>query len=101
MKEKNRNVILLCIVILVLLISSCNTFRTKSKPDIAESNILYATLYNYYSAEYKALALQAYNLASERIKSIRKADPENDSLAVVLDLDETVLDNSPYQAILI
>jgi 5'-nucleotidase (lipoprotein e(P4) family) len=86
---------------LVISAFSCDTFRTRTKPDIPENEILFSTLYNYYSAEYKALALQAFNLAAERIIQIREKNPENDSLAVVLDLDETVLDNSPYQAKLI
>lgn len=87
--------------LLILTFPFCETSRTKAKPDIPQSEILYATLYNYYSAEYKALALQAYNIASERILQIRRDNPYHDSLAIILDLDETVLDNSPYQAKLI
>lgn len=50
------------------------------------------------SAEYKALAYQAFNLAKEIYDNI----PDNISNpAVVVDLDETILDNSSYQASLI
>jgi len=47
------------------------------------------------AAETEALYIQGYNLASERIRSY---DPEQETLppAVVLDIDETVLDNSPF-----
>lgn len=51
------------------------------------------------SAEYKALCIQAYHLAQSNVdqrvaelSSIESAKP----LAIVMDLDETVLDNSPY-----
>ncbi len=48
------------------------------------------------SAEYRASALQAYRLAAERTReAARGAAPG--SWAVILDADETVLDNSQYQ----
>lgn len=48
------------------------------------------------SAEYRALARQAYEAAEERLPELaRGLAPQ--SWAVVLDADETVLDNSEYQ----
>ncbi|MBU1368359.1 MAG: 5'-nucleotidase, lipoprotein e(P4) family [Bacteroidetes bacterium] len=58
---------------------------------------LYATLYQQQAAEYKALCYQAFNIAAERLDS-RLQSPTDNLLAVVVDIDETVLDNSPYQA---
>lgn len=56
-----------------------------------------STLWVQNAAEYKALCLQAYNAASSQLKnSTRKSSDQKQ--AVILDLDETVLDNSPYQA---
>lgn len=55
-----------------------------------------ATNYVQNAAEYRALCHQAYNLAEYRLKEIMENPPENP--AVVLDIDETVLNNSPYQA---
>jgi 5'-nucleotidase (lipoprotein e(P4) family) len=63
------------------------------------------TLYMQKAAEYRALAYQAYNLARLRLdedlkskpKGIAKADRKKPR-AVMLDIDETVLDNSPSQA---
>ena len=66
------------------------------------------------SVEYKALAEQTYRAAADRLHAALK-EPHWDALvpeergnpaaglkpAVVLDVDETVLDNSPYQARLI
>jgi 5'-nucleotidase (lipoprotein e(P4) family) len=48
------------------------------------------------SAEYRALTRQTYALAAERLPELtRGAAPQ--SWAVILDADETVLDNSEYQ----
>jgi 5'-nucleotidase (lipoprotein e(P4) family) len=61
-------------------------------------------LWTQTSAEYRALAYQAFDLAKLRLdqllakqKSVRAAKP----MAVVVDVDETVLDNSRFQAELI
>jgi 5'-nucleotidase (lipoprotein e(P4) family) len=48
------------------------------------------------SAEYRALARQAFRVASERLPALSRDLPRN-SWAVILDADETVLDNSEYQ----
>jgi predicted secreted acid phosphatase len=63
-------------------------------------NNLHTVLFNATSAEYYALTTQAYKLARhatiERLNEGTFTNP-----AIVFDLDETVLDNSPYQAWLI
>ncbi|WP_223151797.1 5'-nucleotidase, lipoprotein e(P4) family [Chitinophaga qingshengii] len=55
----------------------------------------WAALWQQRSGEYKALCLQAYQLAAWRLDQIL-AQPHHQPLAVVTDIDETVLDNSPY-----
>jgi 5'-nucleotidase (lipoprotein e(P4) family) len=64
------------------------------------------TLYMQKAAEYRALAYQAYNLArwqldadldKKNIKKLAKAERKRPR-AVMIDIDETVLDNSPAQA---
>jgi 5'-nucleotidase (lipoprotein e(P4) family) len=52
-----------------------------------------ALQYQYISGEVEALQYQAYNVAAERIESIAKDYKGNKPMAVVLDLDETVLNN--------
>lgn len=52
-----------------------------------------ALQYQYVSGEVEALQYQAYNLATEKIKSIAKDYKGNKPMAVILDLDETVLNN--------
>jgi acid phosphatase len=54
------------------------------------------------AAEYRACCYQAYNLATRRLRE-RHAEARGDGmpLAVVMDLDETVLDNAGFQAMLL
>ncbi|MFZ2754411.1 MAG: 5'-nucleotidase, lipoprotein e(P4) family [Lysobacteraceae bacterium] len=75
---------------------------------------LNAVLWVQRSVEYRATAETVYRAASDRLDAALK-DPDWDALvpderatparglppAIVLDLDETVLDNSPYQARLV
>src|SRR5688500_2408589 len=65
-----------------------------------------AILYMQKSAEYRALAYQAFNLArwqldadldKKNVKRLPKAERKRPR-AIVVDIDETVLDNSPAQA---
>jgi len=58
---------------------------------------VWAALYQQRAAEYRALCFQAYNIAKERIdEAVKKHNGK--PLAVVTDIDETLLDNSPYDA---
>ena len=65
-----------------------------------------ATLYMQKAAEYRALAYQAYNIArwqfdadfdKKNVKKLPKAEQKKPR-ALMVDIDETVLDNSPAQA---
>jgi acid phosphatase len=62
---------------------------------------LYANLYMQTSAEYRAVCIQTYALAAERLQQ-KLAVPRLDGNppAVVMDLDETVLDNGGYESFL-
>ena len=68
-----------------------------------------AVLYMQKAAEYRALTYQAFNLArmsldadfeKKNLRNLPKAERKR-ARAVVVDVDETILDNSPYQAFLI
>jgi len=48
------------------------------------------------SAEYRALARQAYRAASDRLPELSRG-LDAKSWAVIMDADETMLDNSEYQ----
>lgn len=72
------------------------------KPEDPPYRGLDANLYMQTSAEYRACCLQAYNLATYRLKekaaAARAADPDA-KLAVIMDLDETVVDNAGFEAL--
>ena len=58
-------------------------------------------LFHQTAAEYRALSYQAYNLARLRLDLDLQQNKRNrTSRAVIVDADETVIDNSPYQATL-
>jgi 5'-nucleotidase (lipoprotein e(P4) family) len=80
---------------------------TQTVPATADNEYqVAAVLYQQHAAEYRALAFQAFNLAKFRLdedfdkKHLKKLSKEEreKSRAVVVDIDETVLDNSPSQA---
>lgn len=68
------------------------------KQVVNNDSLLLATLYQQKSAEVEALCYQAYNIAALRLNQILENNPYKKPLAVVVDVDETVLDNSPFEA---
>jgi len=66
-------------------------------PKIHSSQALLATSWFQNASEVKALQYQAFNAATTNLKKVLKAK-RGESIAVVLDIDETVLDNSPHSA---
>ncbi|HVZ25196.1 MAG TPA: 5'-nucleotidase, lipoprotein e(P4) family [Sediminibacterium sp.] len=57
---------------------------------------LFTAAYEQKAAEYQALCLQAYNIARLRLDQDLKKGASAKPRAVVTDIDETILDNSPY-----
>ena len=73
------------------------TQEKKDKVNLPSQNLMAVTWYQT-SAEAKALYTQGYNAAKKSLEEKIKNKAKGEKLAVVLDLDETVLDNSPIQA---
>lgn len=81
-----------------------------SLPDVKHDN-LNAVMWSQTAAEFDALALQAFNQAARSVAA-GKADPSlnaldpaerttlpaNAPLAIITDIDETILDSSPFNA---
>jgi len=76
-----------------------SAFAQSDKPitSIANNGKVWTSLYQQRAAEYKALCFQAYNIAKLRL-DIAVKQHHNKPYAVVTDIDETLLDNSPYDA---
>lgn len=72
------------------------------RPEAPPGRSLDANLYMQTSAEYRACCLQAFALARLRLERIVADAAEPPArLAVILDLDETVVDNSAFQSMMI
>ena len=96
MKLKDLLFICILVTLAVLIITSCKPIANNSESQETDSvdALIMATLFNNMAAEYQALCHQAYNIATYRIDQF-KEDTLN---AIVLDIDETVMNNSPFQA---
>ena len=96
--------ILLSISILVGGCSSkLHTEKSDSKlsevPIPTQEHSIQAVLWQQRAAEYRALCLQAYNAARYSLdEMLASANKNGKPLAIVTDLDETVIDNSPFNA---
>ena len=76
---------------------SCTATKNNShsyKPIDREGKI-WSALFHQKAAEYDALCYQAFNIAKLRINEAVQM-PHVKPLAIITDIDETILDNSPY-----
>ena len=88
----------------IALLTACgnNTPAPVITPDSStkkgDAEVVMPILYQQQAAEYRALCLQAYNIARERVNQYKNTKTDKDSLAIITDLDETALDNSANEA---
>jgi 5'-nucleotidase (lipoprotein e(P4) family) len=78
---------------------SCKTQKnttSKNSTPLVTQGPLWGAVWQQKASEYKALCFQAYNTAKMRLDILLK-EQHNKPLALVTDIDETILDNSPYQ----
>ena len=68
--------------------------------DLNEQLVM-STLWMQTSAEYRALCYQTFNLAKMNLDMFIGAHTGSKKVAVIVDADETVIDNSAYEAFLI
>ena len=100
----NKKLLSLVAAVTVLTMTGCSNFSEKKDEKVmltydqlsARENMM-ATNWYQTSGEVRALYIQGYNIATERLKAHLKS-PHKKPYSIVLDLDETVVDNSPYQA---
>jgi len=62
-----------------------------------QDHMILSVLWFQRSSEMRALFIQGYNIASERVINAVRQPGTGRPMAVVTDLDEAMLDNSPYQ----
>lgn len=80
------------IIICLILIFGCSTNKNSKKD--------HSMYWHKNSAEYKALCLQAYNIARKNI-DLELSKKHEKPLAIIADLDETIFNNTPYNEMLI
>jgi 5'-nucleotidase (lipoprotein e(P4) family) len=84
------------ILLAMVLLQGCVT-NTKRSSNVQE-HLLASTLWIQNAGEAKALYFQAYNIARLRLDEDLRTNKSKTKRAIVVDADETVVDNSPYQA---
>lgn len=93
--------------IIAIVFSACQPERTDDNSSPTNSlqspseHLVMATLWFQQSAENRALYYQTYNLAKILIDQKLANTTDTTGKAVVVDIDETLLDNSPYEVMLI
>lgn len=95
-------------IALLLILSACGGSKNETTATNVEvdksplsEQLMMSTLWMQKSAEAKYLQRQAFKLAEEKMKANTLSDKSGRSLAIIVDLDETILDNSPYEARLV
>ncbi|MEP6615399.1 MAG: 5'-nucleotidase, lipoprotein e(P4) family [Ginsengibacter sp.] len=86
---------------LLVTIISCTTSHLPSPVQVSQSSNLitdgklYTAVFQQRAAEYRALCFQAFNIARLRLDEALQ-NKTGRPMAVITDIDETILDNSPY-----
>ena len=68
---------------------------TQTLQNISFNGKVFSALWQQNAGEFRALCYQAYNFAQIRVDENLK-NPSSKPLAIITDIDETFLDNSPY-----
>ncbi len=86
------------LTIIIGSLSGCDQHKMESVDMANNDYLLMSTLYHQKAAENKALSYQAFNIAKLRLDNELRMGRLTKTLAIVVDIDETVLDNSPFEA---
>jgi 5'-nucleotidase (lipoprotein e(P4) family) len=95
-KIKAKFSLIVMVLVAVGLMAGC-AYTTK---DLNEQSVM-AINWVQTSAEFRALSYQSYNLARMNLDSFLASYSGSKPVAISVDIDETVTDNSAYQAFLI
>lgn len=103
---KSASTFLCSLVFVCLLLTGCTSSQptTAQNPDVTAAprlsdHTLQAVLWQQTSAEYVALSYQAFNFAKIRLDEFLEAkNGKGNKPAIITDIDETVLDNTPSSA---
>ncbi|OFX52632.1 MAG: 5'-nucleotidase, lipoprotein e(P4) family [Bacteroidetes bacterium GWA2_30_7] len=100
-----RHLFIISIISIFLFSCNCSTDETKSinsdslsitKKSVYE-HLTMATLWYQKSAEMRAMYYQCYNWSKRLLDEKLKNNKDSRKKAVIVDIDETLLDNSPFE----
>lgn len=84
--------------IIAINISSCNDNKHVNKSTVEnQDQLILSVLWYQKSAEMHALYIQGYNIAGKSLNEKLKNSPKSSPNAVIMDIDETILNNSPSE----
>ena len=102
MKNPFKLTILLSFTIVIMLTYSFTKNNNAKQPlnkEISPNEYLVmGVLFEQKAAEVIALSYQAYNIARVMLDNQLKEKPNKNKKCVIVDIDETILDNSPFEA---
>lgn len=90
----------LSLSLLLIVASFTTSVSKKGKPKVNThhyENLTSAVLWYQLSGEMRALYFQGYNVARHNLDNYLKYSLSDKKKAVVVDIDETILNNSPYE----
>ena len=87
--------LLVSIALISFLLQSCQI--PKQKEENLQDHLIMSVLWYQKSAEMKALYYQGFNIAKMRLDMYLTNDTSAKPNAVIVDIDETMLDNSPFE----
>jgi 5'-nucleotidase (lipoprotein e(P4) family) len=100
MLNNNKNLRILFFLSVVFFVAcktaqeTTNTNQQLQPKNVSLNGKLFSSLFQQRAAEYRALCYQAYYAARNSINHYKPTT--NKPLAIITDIDETILDNSPY-----
>lgn len=90
------------LILIPVMLVSCRSAQKATAPAVnSNDKLLMAVAWFQNSAEMTALYYQGFNIAQQRLDEAVAANTSAKPLAVVVDIDETMLDNSPFETAVI
>ncbi len=99
--KNTRPFLLLAFISIAFFVFNCSNKNPDASKSSKNEHLVMSVLYVQTAAEVRALCYQAFNIAKLRLNAALDTLPASKKAAVIVDIDETLLDNSPYEAYLI
>ncbi len=105
-RSKNKFNLTVTVIVLVGLMAVGSLIPAKASADEyttrdLNEQLVMATLWVQVSAEFRALAYQSFNLAKMNLDAFLSSYTGSKPVAISADVDETLIDNSAYEAFLV